>query len=756
MSTRPPKKLRSLGGFDPRMWAGFIPNGWGQVKPDHFSELWKTAWQNRANLPYAWRILTRGVCDGCALGTAGLKDFTMPGVHLCTVRLNLLHLNTMKSIPDDVATADVATLAGRTSRELRGLGRLAHPLVRRRGERAFRRVSWDEALDLVAAKVGEVVARDPDRFACYVTSRGITNEVYYALQKAVRALGTNNVDNSARLCHAPSTVVLRDTLGVTGSTCSYPDWIGTDLLVFLGSDVANNQPVATKYIYYAKQAGTKVVVVNPMREPGLERYWIPSVLESAVFGTKLTDEHFAVHSGGDAAFLNGVLKALLAMGAVDRAWIDAHTTGFADLEAALALQSWDALAATAGATREAMEKFAAMYAAAKTAVFVWSMGLTQKVDGADHVRAVVNLALARGMVGRPHTGLVPIRGHSGVQGGSEVGCAPNVLPGGRALDDAGRAVFERLWGFAPPAGRGLAAVEMVEAAGDGRLDAFFVVGGNFLETLPDPARVAAALGRVPLRVHQDIVLTSAMLIDPADTVVVLPARTRYEQTGGGTETSTERRILMSPEIPGPRPAEARDEWRALCEVAARVRPAAAAALSYTDAQQLRDEIARAVPAYAGIATLKTTGDQVQHGGRILAAGGRFDRPDGRAAFSVVVPVVATTPADPAALTLTTRRGKQFNSIVHADRDPLTGARREDILVAPDDAAARGLADGDAIVVRSAHGTFRGRLRVAALRPGNVQGFWPEVNGLLTLDRREAASGVPDYGTTVTIEREEGG
>ena len=181
-----------------------------------------------------------------------------------------------------------------------------------------------------------------------------------------------------------------------------------------------------------------------------------------------------------------------------------------------------------------------------------------------------------------------------------------------------------------------------------------------------------------------------------------------------------------------------------------MRPERAAALAYADAQAIRDEIARAVPFYRGIETLRATGDQIQYGGRVLGEGGRFDRPDGRAAFAVVVPEEAPGAAAP--LRLTTRRGKQFNSIVHAARDPLTGADREDILIAAADAAARGIDDGDAIVVRSPQGSFRGRARFADLLPGNVQGFWPEVNGLLALDRRDRASGVPDYGTTVTIER----
>ena len=172
-------------------------------------------------------------------------------------------------------------------------------MVRRRGERGFTRVSWDDALDLVADRIR---ASHPDRLGFYLTSRGTPNETYYAAQKAVRAMGTNSVDNAARICHSPSTVALKETIGVGATTCSYGDWIGTDLLVFIGANPANNQPVTTKYMYYAKRAGTKIVLVNTYREPGMERYWIPSVAESALFGTKLADETFLINTGGDVAF----------------------------------------------------------------------------------------------------------------------------------------------------------------------------------------------------------------------------------------------------------------------------------------------------------------------------------------------------------------------------------------------------------------------------------------------------------------------
>src|SRR5262245_52437647 len=208
-------------------WAGLAPNGVGQVKPNHYLEMAKVIWRNRDQLPFAWRILTRGVCDGCALGTTGVRDFTMDGVHLCMVRLDLMRLNTMPAL-DMKRLEDAASLERLSGAELRELGRLPYPMIRRRGEPGFKRVRWNEAIELTAVRLAWT---DPHRVGFYLTSRGLTNEVYYVAQKAARVLGTNNIDNSSRICHAPSTVALKQALGVAASTCSYKDWIGTDLLV---------------------------------------------------------------------------------------------------------------------------------------------------------------------------------------------------------------------------------------------------------------------------------------------------------------------------------------------------------------------------------------------------------------------------------------------------------------------------------------------------------------------------------------------
>ncbi len=316
--------------------ARLSPFGIGHTKPKHFRDMLKVVWDNRDNLPHAWRVISRGVCDGCALGVSGFHDWTIKGTHLCMTRLNLLRLNTMPAMAPD-ALADVAPLRGQDNRQLRALGRLAYPLRRRKGEAGFSRISWDEAL----ASIGQRIrATDPRRLAFFVTSRGVTNEIYYLAQKTARYLGTNHVDNAARLCHSPSTAAMKQTLGISASTCSYSDWFGTEVIVFFGSNPANDQPVSTKYLHLAKKQGTKIILVNPYLEPGMQRYWVPSNIDSALFGSDLADEWYAVSQGGDIAFLYGVIKHLDAAGLADETFLAEHTTGWDEIVGQARQMAW--------------------------------------------------------------------------------------------------------------------------------------------------------------------------------------------------------------------------------------------------------------------------------------------------------------------------------------------------------------------------------------------------------------------------------
>ncbi len=737
-------KLKSNDSWLSRL----IPFGLiGQTKPRHYREMVGVVWENKMELPHAWNILKHGVCDGCSLGPYGLRDNVMDGVHLCMSRLKLLRLNTMSAL-DMSATKDINALRTLAPEKLRSLGRLPYPMIRRQGKQGFARISWDDAFSFIT----KAIRRTPcHKMGFFATSRGLTNEVYYVFQKLARVLGTNNVDLCSRLCHAASVSGLKATLGLGAPTCSLSDFIGTELLVIFGSDLANNQPVTTKYMHYAKKQGTRIVVVNPMREYGLERYWVPSVARSALFGTKLMDDFFQVRVGGDIAFINGVIKTLIALNRIEQEFIAKRTSGFEELKAALGAQSWEMLEERSGLSRQDMERFALLYGHARSAVFVYSMGLTQHEFGVDNVKAIVNLALSRGMLGRAKCGIMPIRGHSGVQGGGECGAEPDKFPGGFSVNDESARRFSNLWRHPVPAKPGLRLPELIEAASAGELNFLYSIGGNLLETMPDRNFIASALERIAVRVHQDIVLNSSMLLDAEEAVLILPGQTRYEQRGGGTTTSTERRIRFTPEIPGHQIGHSLPEWEIPAIIGRHAMPNGDLLFPYDNTQSIREEMSRVMPIYQGIEKLQKEGDHLQWGGPFLYKAGLFNSmPNGRALFSVLSP--PDRRAAPGKFYLATRRGKQFNSMTFGNSDRLMGAKSRDIIfIAPQDAQRLELADGERVVVRSNTGEMNGVIQIAPVKSGTLQAYWPEANVLIAR-RADPVSGEPDYNVEVSIEK----
>jgi len=289
---------------------------------------------------------------------------------------------------------------------------------------------------------------------------------------------------------------------------------------------------------------------------------------------------------------------------------------------------------------------------------------------------------------------------------------------------------------------------MIDAAHEGLLDVLYQAGGNFLETLPEPEYVREALGRIPLRIHQDLVLTTSMLVEPAEKVLLFPAQTRYEQRGGGTETSTERRVYFSPQIPRRRVGEARAEWEIFMNLAERAIPSATRLVHFEDAAAIRREIAQAIPTYEGIQNLASKGDAFQYGGTRLCEGGVFPTPEGRARFTPVG--LPDTDIPDGAFLLSTRRGKQFNSMIHGDVDFLLGAGRRDVLMSAEDAKALGVAEGEEVLVTSTLGSLRGPVRIAPIRPRNVQIYWPEGNVLIRRGVVDRNCEMPDYNALVRI------
>jgi predicted molibdopterin-dependent oxidoreductase YjgC len=344
---------------------------------------------------------------------------------------------------------------------------------------------------------------------------------------------------------------------------------------------------------------------------------------------------------------------------------------------------------------------------------------------------------------------MPIRGHSSVQGGAEMGAYSTAFPGGKSITVENAAALSKLYGFPVGADAGLTATEMVEAAARGQLDMLYCLGGNFLRTLPEPDYVAQAMARVPLRVHQDIILTDQMFIEASEEVILLPAKTRYEQDDGGTETITERRVVFSPEI-SRQVGEAKAEWKILRELAAAVYPERAHLLGCETGWAMREEIARVVPFYGGIQDLKKTGDAFQYGGPHLCANWKFPTPDGKAHFRAVQ--MPSLERAAGFFELSTRRGKQFNTLIYDFVDPITGATRDAVFMNPEDAATLHLANRDRVVLVNDLGRFEGRVFLCAIARGNLQVHWPEGNLLIRRGLVDSTGGVPDYNAQVRVEK----
>ncbi|WP_404407965.1 FdhF/YdeP family oxidoreductase [Jeotgalibacillus malaysiensis] len=746
---------------DPSLWVSKVPFGVGKIKPHHFTDTAKIAWKNRDNLGYATSIITKGVCDGCALGVSGLYDQTLKGPHVCTTRLNVLRLNTMPAVKPDILHADIDELRKYSSAELRELGRIPYPLIRRPGERTFSRLDWDEAMDIIAAKMKKL---DPKQYAFFLTARGITNESYYVAGKVARFLGTNHIDNASRICHSPSKTAMKRSIGVGASTSNYLDWIGTDVLLFWGSVASNSSPVSTKYMLAAKKKGTKIIVVNPYREPAMDNYWVPSNMESAMFGTKIADDFYQVNIGGDIAFMHGIMKHWFEMeqekegSAINHSFVQEHVNGYEELKQTVADQSWEDIIESSGVPKERIIELSTLLANSKNAVYAWALGLTMHSFATDNISQVANLALLRGHLGREYAGLMPFRGHSSVQGSGEMGADPFVLPGSD-FNDANIERMEKLWNFDIPKWQGdIVGVTLENAVlpedHERKIKLYYLSGGNFLETMPDPDFVEQALSELDIRVHQDIILNTSTLVDAKEAVIVLPAKTRYEQEGGGTSTSTERMVYFSPELEGNKNQveEARAEWKIYIDLAKRVKPETAHLVDFKDGQSIRDEIAKANTNYDGVQHLKKQGDVFQWGGAWLCEDGICPTPDGKGnLISVDIPDLGKKDGQ---FVVTSRRGKQFNSMVYKEKDPFNNAGRYDVLMNAEDGRRLSIAEGEGIVVYNGFGVFQGRAKFVDIAKGNLEVHFPEGNFLLPRGRYEKYAGIPDYNITVTVEKAE--
>jgi formate dehydrogenase major subunit len=442
--------------------------------------------------------------------------------------------------------------------------RLTVPLIRREGapksgdiqidpadlSSHFREASWEEALDRAAGGLKTVLDRDgPPAMAGFGSAKG-SNEEAYLFQKLVRTgFRTNNVDHCTRLCHASSVAALMEGIGSGAVTAPFGAAKDADCIIVIGARPAQNHPVAATYLKQAAQRdGTTLIVMDPRRQ-GLSRY---------------ADYMLQFKPGQDVALLNAMLYTIVEEGLTDRQYLQAHAEGFEELKAGLEGFSPEAMSEVCGIEAATIREVARIYATSRASIIFWGMGISQSVHGTDNARCLIALALTTGQVGRPGTGLHPLRGQNNVQGASDAGLIPMVYPDYRSVEDESvRTEYEDFWGQALDPKRGLTVVEIVNAILAGQIKAMYIMGENPAMSDPDGNHARDALAKLECLVVQDIFLTETAW--HAD--VILPASAHAEKTG--TFTNTNREVQLARQVIDP-PGQARQDWELIQELATRL------------------------------------------------------------------------------------------------------------------------------------------------------------------------------------------
>jgi formate dehydrogenase major subunit/formate dehydrogenase alpha subunit len=571
--------------------------------------------------------------------------------------------------------------------------RLRNCLIRH-GER-FVKITYEEALDHVACRLLDLRDTYGAEALGVLTSAKGTNEENYLLMKLARAaLKTNNVDHVARLCHAPTVAGLVFAFGSGAMTTSIRSLARSDAILIVGSNTTEQHPLVASYILEAKDAGAKLIVADPRR----------------THLAKIADLHLAPKPGTDIAWINALLSLIIKDGLIDQDFIDSRTEGFESVRLSVADYTPEAAERISGIPAKDLREAAVIYGSAHRASVIYAMGITQHIAGTDNVQALANLVLATGNVGREGTGLCPLRGHQNVQGACDMGALPDVFCGYQHVaDKAMREKFERAWGVELVEGRGLTAIEMMDAAIEGRLKGLLVVGENPMMSFPDMTRVKKALESLDLLVVSDIFPTETTKLSH----VILPAASFAEKDG--TFTSTERRVQRIRPVVDP-PGDARAEWQWIAELMQRLGLPA----NYSSACDIMQEIAALAPQYGGISydRLGIKGLQwpcptPDHPGTEILHSQRF--PIGRARMRPVeyLPPCEATDEDYPLLLITGRSLYHFHTGTMTRRTSLLDREvpQSFVEINPDDAGMNRIRNGQTVAVETRRGSINLEARV---------------------------------------------
>ncbi|MEN9860575.1 MAG: hypothetical protein RLZZ515_1057, partial [Cyanobacteriota bacterium] len=691
--------------------------------------------------PRLWQgLLHKSACLSCAWGTGGQKGgFTNElgeGIQRCLKSVQAVESELLPAVPAAVfAGRSLAQLQPLSSREADRLGRLSHPMLLRQGGSHYERIGWDDVFELAEA----AFRCAPERLASYSSGRA-SNEAAYLLQLLIRALGSSNLADCSDLCHAPSTVGLKQVFGSGTSMVSLESLRQSDCVVLVGANPPANHPRLMNELILLRQRGGSVIVINPVLEGGLLQFGSPSFpIRSLLQGSDIASLFLQPVPGSDTAVFVGLQKALLELDAVPLAFVQAHSEGWEAVVEQARSTSWAAICGCCGLSREELTAAARVIAAAKGVVFAWAMGITHHSNGTDNVRAIANTAVLSGNVGRPGAGTMPIRGHSNVQGAGSMGVTVK-------LRDDLRQALEQLLGRPLSRVPGYDTRALIEAADGGHVDTLLCLGGNLFSANPDQTQARRALGRIdtilylatkPNLGHFHGLAARQTLLLPVFNRLEMPHTTTVESGNNFVRLNDRGQTHLLD-------AELISEVTFLAELAGRLlgsEPIDWRGLQ--DTAYVRQLIARTVPGYARLAAIEQPDGEFTVEGRVFLEP-NFPTPSGRAQLAPTpLPDLSLPP--PTALgglepgqaglvlsLITVRSYGQHNTVVYQEGDRYREMpHRQCILMNRRDIVRAGLRAHQRVAVQGEAGVMEGiEIIPGAVKEGAGLMFYPEVNVLM--------------------------
>ncbi len=736
--------------------------GWGSAKATL-----SILHQEQATVVAGKAILRQNKPDGfTCVSCSWAKPAHPHSVEACEngIKATAWELTSKRTTPDFFAAHTLTELLDWSDLALEDQGRLTHPLRWDPVTDTYVRVDWNEAFADIGARLGQLA---PQSVVFYASGRA-SLETSFLYQLMARAYGNNNLPDSSNMCHESTSVALPKTIGVPIGTVVLDDFQHTDCIFFFGQNVGINSPRMLHQLQEARQRGVPIVTFNPLRERGLVAFRNPLSVPEMALGlkTQISTQYHQVKIGGDIAAITGICKALLeaderalSIGApriLDVEFIEQHTHGVEDFVRYVGACGWDEIESESGLRRAALEEAANEYARAHRVMAIYGMGLTQHRRGVEAVQMLTNLLLLRGNMGKPGAGICPVRGHSNVQGQRTVGITekPELAP----LE-----MLERRYGFKASRIKGLNTVETCQGVIEGRVKAFFGLGGNFVRAVPETRIIEAAWSKLELTVQIATKLNRSHLVH-GKTAYLLPCLGRIEvdrQLSGAQSVTTEDSTgVMHPStgVADPASPHLLSETAIVAGIAQASLPANPM-LPWdrwvADYSQIRDEIAAIYPEIFHDFNVRR---QTLGGFRrpVPAAVRIWKTPNGKANFItpaglVEDPDVAAATPDPEILRLMTLRSDdQFNTTVYTLNDRFRGIEgtRRVILMNPADLLRFGFADGEVVSVFTAveDGVERVvrqmRLTAFDIPTGCLAGYYPECNPLVPLWHYAKDSQVP--------------